>query len=169
MVLPDDLLAEMLELGVIATLQPEFIAVTGDVYRARAGTDRARDIYAYRRWLDAGLRIAFGSDRPVTRGRPLDGIRAAMRHAGPSGVRLSEDQPPTVAEALRAWTAGPAWAARDETRTGRIAPGLAADLVVLSTDPTLVPAGRWAAGRDGVEVVATLLGGVVVFGEDALA
>lgn len=168
MVLADDLLPEMVELGVIATLQPEFIAATGDVYRARAGAGRSRSIYAYRHWLDAGLAIAFGSDRPVTRGRPLDGIRAAMRHAGPSGVRLADDQSPTVAEALRAWTSAAAWAARDEARTGRIAPGLAADLVVLSADPTAVPPARWAAGDDGVEVVATLLGGIPVFGAEAL-
>ena len=168
MLMADDLLREMIALDVLAVLQPEFIAGAGDAYRARVGPERQVDLYAYRRWLDAGLRVAFGTDRPVTRGRPLDGIRSAMRHAGPSGIRLADGQEPTVAEALHAWTAGAAFAARDETRAGRLLPGLAADLVVLSGDPTAIPAERWAAGTDEIEVVATMVDGRVAHGERAL-
>ena len=168
MLLPADLLRETIALELVAVLQPEFVAATGDVYRARVGPERQGDIYAYRRWLDAGLRIAFASDRPVTRGRPLDGIRSTARHAGPSGIRLADRQAPTAAEALQAWTAGAAWATRQEGRAGRLLPGLAADLVVLSGDPTGVSPERWATGDDGLEVVATLIEGRVVFGEAAL-
>ncbi len=168
MLLPPDLLRAAVELGVIAMLQPEFVAVTGDVYLARLGESRTVNLYPYRRWIDAGLRVAFSSDRPFSPGAPLDGIRAAFRLAGPSGRRMNDDRGPTIDEALRAWTSGAAWAARDERRTGRLAPGLAADLVILSADPTAVPSERWAAGDDGVEVVTTLVGGTAVFGADAL-
>ncbi len=167
MILSPDLLREAIELGVIAVLQPEFVAVTGDVYLERLG-DRTAHLYAYRRWLDAGLRVAFASDRPFSPGAPLDGLRAALRLAGPSGRRLHDDPGPTVHEALRAWTADAAWAAHDEAHSGRLAPGLRADLVVLSADPRAVPAEAWAAGSDGIAVVATIVGGVAVFGADAL-
>lgn len=168
MLLPGDLLAEVIALDLLAVLQPEFVGATGDVYRARVGPGRQADIYAYRRWIDAGLRIAFATDRPVTRGRPLDGIRSAMRHAGPSGVRLAQGQEPTVEETLRAWTVDAAFAVQDEHRAGRLVPGGAADLVVLSADPWPVPPARWATHDDGIEVVATLVEGRFVFGADAL-
>ncbi len=168
MLLDPDLVHAAVALDVVAMLQPEFVAVTGDVYLERLGPDRTRDMYPYRRWIDAGLRVAFSSDRPFSPGAPLDGIRAAFRLAGPSGRRINDDPGPTVDEALRAWTADAAWAARDEAHAGRLEPGLAADLVVLSGDPSTVTAERWASGDDGVEVVATLVGGVPVFGADAL-
>ena len=164
MVLSPDLLRVAIELEVVAVLQPEFVTGTGDVYLARLG-DRTHNLYAYRAWIDAGLQVAFASDRPFSRGAPLDGIRAAFRLAGPSGRRLHADPGPTVAEALRAWTSAAAWAARDEAHAGRLAAGLAADLVVLSADPTTVAPERWGTAHDGVEVLATLVGGRTVFGD----
>ena len=106
-------------------------------------------MYAYRRWLDAGLRVAFSSDRPFARGTPLDGVRAAFRIAGPSGRRLHAEAGPHVGEALRAWTAWAAWAARDEGHAGRIVPGLAADLVVLSADPATIAPEHGPAAATG--------------------
>jgi hypothetical protein len=164
MVLSPDLLRVAIELEVVAVLQPEFVTGTGDVYLARLG-DRTHNLYAYRAWIDAGLQVAFASDRPFSRGAPLDGIRAAFRLAGPSGRRLHADPGPTVAEALRAWTSAAAWAARDEAHAGRLAAGLAADLVVLSADPTTVAPERWGTAHDGVDVLATLVGGRTVFGD----
>jgi predicted amidohydrolase YtcJ len=48
--------------------------------------------------------------------------------------------------------------------SGRLAPGYAADLVVLSGDPTGVPVGTWATGEDAIAVVAPAIAGHVVFG-----
>jgi predicted amidohydrolase YtcJ len=164
MVLQPDLLRTAVELEVVAVIQPEFVTGTGDVYLERLG-ERTRDVYAYRRWLDAGLRVAFSSDRPFARGAPLDGVRAAFRIAGPSGRRLHAEAGPHVGEALRAWTAWAAWAARDEGHAGRIVPGLAADLVVLSADPATIAPEQWAGGGDRVEVLATLVSGRAAYGE----
>ena len=44
----------------------------------------------------------------------------------------------TIAEALHGFTAGAAWANHDEAITGRLAPGLQADFVVLAQDPMAV-------------------------------
>jgi predicted amidohydrolase YtcJ len=164
MLLPPDLLAAATALGVVAMVQPAFVAASGDTYLDRLGPGRAADLYALRRSLDAGLAVAFSSDRPFSAGPPLDGIRAAFRFAGRSGRRLGGDPGPTPDEALAAWTSRPAWAARDEAESGRLAPGMRADLAVLGEDPLAVPAERWAAGDDGVEVLATLVGGEPVWG-----
>ncbi len=163
MLLPDHLLERIATAGVPLVLQPEFVTWAGDIYRARLGPERAGLLNRYASLLAAGVPIAFSSDRPVVGGAPLDGVRAALRHAGPSGLTLAAAERPSVTEALRAWTAGAA-AAMNDADGGVIAPGRRADLVVLSTDPTAVPGEAWASGRDGVRVVATVVGGRVVAG-----
>ena len=85
-------------------------------------------------------------------GAPLAGIRSALRHAGPSGRRLSDLPGPSVAEALHAWTAGAAAVHGEADDAGRLATGFRADLVILSGDPTALPAAAWATGTDGIEV-----------------
>jgi hypothetical protein len=152
---------------VTAIVQPEFVAWAGDVYRARLGPDRAARLLPYAELLAAGVPVAFSSDRPVVVGAPLDGIRSAIRHAGPSGVRLSDAVPLSAAEALHAWTAGGARAAFDDDETGQIDVGYRADLTLLSADPTALPPGEWRRGGDAeaLSVEATILGGHLAWGE----
>jgi len=151
--------------GLAVVLQPEFVAWAGDAYRQRLGDERCTAIMPYADLLAAGVPFAFASDRPVTSGAPLAGIRSALRHAGPSGRRLSTAPAPSVAEALHAWTAAGAWLTGAADEAGRLALGFPADMVVLSADPTAVPADAWAAGEDGIEVLATVIRGAVAFGE----
>jgi len=163
MLLDDAAITRIATLGAVASMQPEFVAWAGDTYRARLGPERASRMNRYRSLLDAGVPIAFGSDRPVVGGRPLDGIAAAVRHAGPSGIRLSDDEAISPAEALHAWTAGAAFAMGDDAEAGRLAVGSRADLVVLSGDPTAAP----VRGHRGSapQVLATVVGGRTVHGE----
>ena len=65
----------------------------------------------------------------------------------------------TAAEALRAYTAGSAYASHAEHRRGTISPGKLADLVVLSEDPTAVSPDRIG----GLSVLATLVDGEARF------
>jgi predicted amidohydrolase YtcJ len=60
-----------------------------------------------------------------------------------------------VPQALYAYTAGSAYASRQEHVKGSIIPGQLADLVVLSEDPTAVSPDRIA----GLAVLATLVDG----------
>ena len=85
-------------------------------------------------------------------------MRAALRHA--PGL--------SVAEALYAWTAAGAAALGDE-EGGRIAVGGPSDLVILTGDPTAVPAGTWARREDGVRVEATIVAGRLVHGTLGMA
>jgi hypothetical protein len=61
----------------------------------------------------------------------------------------------TVAEALRATCVEPAWLAHDEHRRGTLAPGMAADLVVLDRDPLRCEPEELAE----IQVLATMLAG----------
>ncbi len=166
MLLSPSAVARLAALGVAAVLQPEFTAWAGDTYLARLGEARAARLLPYAELLAARAAVAFSSDRPVTRGAPLDGMRALFRGAGPSGRQLAPaSSRPSAAEAVHAWTAGAAHVAFDEAESGRLTPARRADLVVLTTDPTRVAPGAWADGSDGVAVVATVIDGQEVAGD----
>jgi predicted amidohydrolase YtcJ len=67
-------------------------------------------------------------------------------------------------EALAAYTSGAAFAERQENRKGRIAPGLAADLAVLSQDLLTVPAQLFPMTKS----LLTIVDGEVVYEDPAL-
>src|SRR5262249_36642826 len=93
--------------------------------------------YAYRSLLDAGARLAFGSDWPVAPLDPLLGIDAAVNRRTLDGKHPKgwfAEQKISVAEALQAYTLGSAWAAGRQKELGTIASGKLADLVILSRD-----------------------------------
>lgn len=161
MLLSGDLIARIRRAGVVAVLQPEFVARLGDAYVLGLGAARAALLNPVRSLLDEGVTVAFSSDCPVVPGAPLDGIRAATERRSPSGRVLGEDQRCTALESVRAYTAGAAIATRDGAHVGRIAPGHRADLVFLSAFPGASPV--------AAEVKATMVGGAFVYGEGGLA
>jgi predicted amidohydrolase YtcJ len=125
-------------LGVIASMQP--IHATSDMHMAdRYWGERAALAYAWRAQLDRGAALAFGSDAPVESPNPFWGLHAAVTRRRGDGSPGPEGWIPAqrlaVAEAIRAYTFGPAYAAGLEKRLGRLAPGYLADLLVLDADP----------------------------------
>jgi hypothetical protein len=81
---------------------------------------------------------------------PLFGVHHAV-------TAPHEDQRLSVAEALRAYTGGGAYAGFDEDRLGTLAVGNYADLVALDASP-------WTADRiDGIDPVLTVTDGAVVY------
>jgi predicted amidohydrolase YtcJ len=160
MLLDDGLIDRLRRLGVVAVLQPEFVARLGDAYRYGLGEERARRLNRVTSLLRAGVRVAFSSDCPVVPGAPLDGVRAAMERKTPLGVVLGEEERVGALAAIRLYTAGSAVAVKDEAHTGILAAGKRADFVVLSRDPAATPPEEWEA----VQIVATVFGGRVVAG-----
>ena len=134
---PDDL-PRLAQLDVIASVQP--IHATSDmrIVDRYWGPARAPDAYPFRRLLDSGARLVFGSDGPIEPHAPLIGIHAAVTRRrgdgspGPEGWQGQERI--TVAEAVDAYTCWPAYVAGEESYRGSITPGKVADLVVLSQD-----------------------------------
>ncbi len=96
----------------------------------------------FRSLLDRGARLAFGSDWNVAPLDPVLGIYAAVTRRTLDGKHPEgwvPEQKITVEEALRAYTAGNAYAVFAEGSLGRLAPGYQADLVVLDRDLTRIP------------------------------
>lgn len=117
---------------------------------------RWKDAYLCRRLVEAGAPIAFASDWPITDISILRGIWAAMTRPTYAGA---QDQRIPLAQALRAYTAGGAWAAHMEALTGSLRPGKAADVVVLSGDIEAVAPAEIA----GLSVALTIAGGRITW------
>jgi predicted amidohydrolase YtcJ len=157
-----DQVARAAGLGVIAVPQGRFATEIGDGMLAALGPARHSWLYRHRSLLDAGLVLPGSSDRPVALGAPLLGIHDMVNRRTGSGAPYNPAEAITAAEALRAYTYGSAYASHQEDVKGSISPGKLADLVVLSQDPTAVPAPEIA----GISVLATFVGGTC--GYDAL-
>jgi predicted amidohydrolase YtcJ len=153
-------LARAAALGVIAVPQGRFASELGDGMLAAVGRDRHAWLYRLRSLLEAGMVLPGSSDRPVVAGAPLLGIHDMVNRQTSSGAPFNPDEAITARQALRAWTWGSAYASRQEHVKGSITPGMLADLVVLSEDPTAVAPERIA----GLEVLATIVGGEIRYG-----
>ena len=134
---PDDA-ARLAQLNVIASMQP--IHATSDMLMADAfWGERSRLAYAWKTQLDAGARLAFGSDAPVESPNPFWGLHAAVTRrradGSPSADGWYPEQKLTMTQAWHGYTVGPAYAAGMENRLGRLAPNHLADLIVLEQDP----------------------------------
>jgi len=162
MLLDQELVRRFKEQEVIPVIQPEFITRLGDAYVLGLGLERASRLNPVATLQRAGISVPFSSDCPIVPGKPLDGIRAAVRRVTRSGRRLGAEEETPAAAALRNYTYWAAYASFDEGEAGTIAPGMRADLTVLSGDPTE------DNGLDSIEVVATIVGGEVVYGADGL-
>ena len=155
---PDDV-GRFAALGVVASMQPSHCPSDRDE-ADRAWGGRAGLAYAWRALRDAGTILAFGSDAPIEDLDPLAGLHAAVNRSDDGRAPWRPEQALSPLEALEAFTAGPAFAAGWQGRVGRLAPGLAADLVVLDDDPLTCPPERLA----GIGVVATMVAGRWVHG-----
>jgi len=150
------------QLRVIPAMQPYHSIDDGRWAWKRLDTLRLRGTYAFRSLLEARAPLAFGSDWTVAPLSPVLGLYAAVTRRtldgkNPGGwfpeERVSLDQ------ALRAYTAGVAYAGFMEDRTGVLRLGMRADIVLLDRDVFAMPAESLAV----VRVQATIAGGRVVY------
>ena len=124
-------------LKVIASVQPIHLIDDGRWAGKRVGPEVIKGTYAFRALLDSGAVLAFGSDWYVAPMEPLTGIYAAVTRRTTDGKYPGGWVPAqkiSVAEAIRAFTLGSAYASFDEQRKGSIEAGKLADMVVLSDD-----------------------------------
>jgi len=132
-------------LGVIASTQPIFANPDETVLKNFAvllGPARASHADSFKIFDDAGAVQAFGSDWSVFDFAPLKGIYAAVTRETPEGTPPGGWYPAgriSVEAALRHYTRDGAYATFDERIRGTLAPGMLADLVVLSKDILTIP------------------------------
>jgi predicted amidohydrolase YtcJ len=150
------------ELHVIASVQPYHAIDDGRWAEKRIGHDRASRTYAFRTFLNHGVRLALGTDWDVAPLNPMLTVYAAVTRATLDGKNPGgwfPEQKLTVAEAVEAYTMGSAYAEFQEKEKGSITRGKLADMVVLSDDIFSIDPTRI---RD-VKVLKTIVGGKLVW------
>jgi len=150
------------ELGVIASFQPSH--AIGDLHFApdRLGDERLVGAYAWQSLLDAGAHITGGSDAPVEQGDPRIEFYAAVARADLSGFQGDNwhaEEALSREDALKLFTAWPAFASFREDELGTIAVGMRADFTVFSADIMTIP----EADILTVEPWMTVVDGEVVY------
>lgn len=150
-------------LGVIASQQPMHVALGDDnqlvpkgPWPDAVGPERASRAWVWKSIQQAGGRLTFGSDWPVATLEAGQGIWLASTRIK---SEKSADQRLTIQEAIAGYTTWPAYASFEEQRKGRLAPGMLADIAVLTSDITSAP----IASPNGVVVAATIFDGKVVY------
>jgi predicted amidohydrolase YtcJ len=129
----------------------------------RIGRDRSAIAYNFKSFVDAGARIAFGTDWYVEPLDPMLGLYAAVTRQFPDGTPPGgwfPEEKITMAQAVEYYTLGSAYAEFAERDKGSITEGKLADMVLLSRDLFTI------APREILDTkpVLTITGGRVVHG-----
>ena len=152
------LIARMRAVGAIPIPFAGYVNFHGDILHFY-GDDRAARMFAYRSFIDAGLRPPSSSDYTASPPDPMLWLYSETTRRDPTGHVWGEQQRITVNEALHSMTVNGAYASFEEHQKGSIAPGKLADLTVLEQDPLATPAELWL----GIKVQRTMLGGKWVY------
>jgi predicted amidohydrolase YtcJ len=137
---PDDI-ARFAKLDVTADISPSlwFPGVISEAIATVLPPERASKMQPNRALLDAGARVAGGSDWPVSVSpNAWEGIYGLVTRQDPTGQfpgTLWPEQAITLAEAIRVYTTACAEAMGLDDVTGSLTPGKSADFIVLSADP----------------------------------
>jgi predicted amidohydrolase YtcJ len=134
---------------------------------ARMGLPRLGGAYAWKSMLEAGSRLAFGSDYPVESPNPFHGLAVAVSRQDeqgrpPRGWLFKEKL--TMEQALAAFTSDAAYAGFAEDRIGKLLPGMAADFILVDRD---IMTERDQRRVRGTQVLETWVGGKRVWAREA--
>jgi predicted amidohydrolase YtcJ len=152
-------IAQVREYELWPVTQPQYIYRYGDQF-VRALQQRAAGIMPLAEFRESGVPVVLSSDAPVCPPDPLEAIAAAVARTTISGTALASPlRGLTAEEAIAGHTRMAAASIKREHAVGSLAPGLFADLVVLSADPSRV----LAAEIMDVEVLETWSGGKKVY------
>jgi hypothetical protein len=150
------------QLGVIASVQPYHAIDDGRWAEKRIGRERCRTTYAFKTFLQNGIKMCFGSDWTVAPLNPLLGIYAAVTRRTTDGANPNgwfPEQKISVEQAIECSTINNAYASFEEHEKGSISVGKLADFVVLSEDILKIDPVK----IENVQVEMTVVGGRVVY------
>jgi predicted amidohydrolase YtcJ len=137
------------DLGVVIVQNPSHFMIPGLVQK-RFGDERLRTYMVFRSVPERGIPLAVGSDGPINPW--LNMMFATMHPRNPSEAMGRE-------QFVTAYTRGSAYAEFEEKEKGTLAPGMLADLAVLSQDVFTVPPPELPKTTS----VLTMIGGQIVW------
>ena len=150
------------ELKVIASMQPSHQTTDMRWAEDRVGSERIKGAYSWNTMMKNGVRLAFGTDYPVEVISPFRGLYACVTRERPEGGPRNGWEPQekiSLADCIRAYTSGSAYAQFEEGKKGELKLGEYADFIVLSDDLTKIPPAQYTK----VRVLRTVAGGKTVY------
>jgi len=150
------------QLKVIASMQPSHQTTDMRWAEDRIGSERIKGAYAWNTMLKDGVRLAFGTDYNVEPISPFRGLYACVTRERPEGGPRNGWEPQekiSLADCIRAYTSGSAYAQFEEGKKGELKLGEYADFVVVSDDLTKIPPAQYTK----VRVLRTVVGGRTVY------
>ena len=150
------------DFSLVPSMQPSHCTSDMRWMDDRIGPHRSHRISRWQTFIDMGIQIPGGSDCPIEDGNPMLEYYAAVTRKDTAGFPDGGWQPQEKVSrmnALRMFTTWAAYGSFCESRRGMIAPGLDADLTVLSNDITSCDETEIV----GTEVMMTVVGGREVY------
>jgi hypothetical protein len=125
----------IVDAGIHLSRQPFFMDwnLEPNEYYEKIMGDRLKNMSLYKKELNMGMRIAAGSDAPVSNPDPMKGIHKLLNHSNP-------DDNITIEQALRMYTYEGAALTFDEKERGSLETGKIADFAILDKNPMKIPA-----------------------------
>lgn len=154
----DDLVRRIAAAGAVPALFTTYAYYNSDKF-GFYGEEMMKHCMAFRSLLDAGVKVAAGSDFSPGPFDPRMAIQGMVTRTGWDGKTWGANQRITVDEALRVNTLNAAYNSHEEAIKGSITPGKLADFVVLSEDLFTVD----QAGIKDIHIVRTVVGGTTVY------
>ncbi|MBI9107757.1 MAG: amidohydrolase [Spirochaetales bacterium] len=134
---PDDF-PRFKELDVIASIQPEHLAMTETYsetpYLERFKGDRLKNMFINNSFIQSGVHVAYSSDFPIVEMNPMNGIHRAvtrLHNDGEPKGGWNPEEKVSIGDALKCYTSGGAFGVFRENEIGKLGPGMKADIAVL--------------------------------------
>ena len=159
-----DDIARFKELDVIASMQPvhppgsDGLPLEPTI--SKIGHDRFNEAYAWRSIKEAGGKVTFSTDWPVSNVDPINCIFNALNRQVWAEGQL--DQRLSLIDTLKAYTIGGAYAEFKEHKKGLIQKNYLADIVVLSGRIDLLDKEKLST----LKVISTIVDGKLVYSSD---
>jgi predicted amidohydrolase YtcJ len=157
------------QLGVVASMQPYHADPSKNLFEMWAkqiGPERAGHGWPWASIQRTGGRLAFGSDWPVVFLDPRLGLNMAVNRTTVEGEPRGgwiPNEGLTVAQAIKGYTSGSAYAEFADDQKGALRPGMLADLTVWDRDLLSIPSSEIVQAQ----VQATIVGGEILFQREA--
>ncbi|MER2057660.1 MAG: amidohydrolase family protein, partial [Niallia sp.] len=157
-----ELIQRIKKLNAIIVINPAFFYDFGDEYIKYIGS-KAEWMFPSQSYLNHGVKVAAGSDSPITDFEPLLGIQEIVTRKTKNGTVIGETECSSLEDAIRMFTINGAYASFEEEIKGSIEPGKLADFVVLegsilNTNPEQI--------KD-IPIKHTVINGEIVYGNEA--
>ncbi|WP_392563901.1 amidohydrolase [Orbus wheelerorum] len=155
------------DLNAIATVSFQWAGPTNEMmeqFNLMLGAERYNDLEPCAKFIDAGAKVAFGSDWPIDPLNEWYNFKVAMTRTGYSPVgkktkRLDSDRNLTITEVLRAATIDAAFMLSQEQYIGSIETGKFADLIIVDKNPFTISADE----IEHIKIIKTIVGGKLVY------